>query len=514
MYTLEQKQLAIDTYFELRSHRKTIRILGYPGSRNTLKQWISEYKKNGGLIESQYKRRASKYSDEQIKTAIEHWLNNGMNVANTCRELGYPSRNLLTRWLDENIPDRKQSALKGSTLKKYSYNDKVVASIELTCREGTAFNVAQKMGVSACSLYKWKKQLIPQGERFIMNTINTTSEDLSTQVMNLEQQALLLQQQVHKLKLEKDALEKATELIKKAQGIKLQTLPNCEKAIIIDALRNDYCLKELLDLMNISKSSYFYQHNIQNRADKYTAIRKEIAAIFSESGNTYGYRRVHAILKRRTITVSEKVIRRLMKEEKLVIKKVRIKKYSSYQGEISEAVPNVIKRNFKASLPNQKWLTDITEFHIPAGKVYLSPIIDCFDGLPVAWTIGTSPNAELVNTMLDLAIENLPKGAHPIIHTDRGAHYRWPGWIERTEKAGITRSMSKKGCSPDNAACEAFFGRLKNEMFYNHSWTKVSIDEFIDILDSYIRWYSTSRIKLSLGAMSPLEYRRSLGLIA
>ena len=103
-------------------------------------------------------------------------------------------------------------------------------------------------------------------------------------------------------------MEKATELIKKAQGIKLQTLPNCKKAIIIDALRNDYCLKELLDLMNISQSSYFYQHNIQNRADKYTAIRKEIAAIFSESGNTYGYRRVHAILKRRTITVSEKVI--------------------------------------------------------------------------------------------------------------------------------------------------------------------------------------------------------------
>ena len=119
MYTLEQKQLVIDTYFELRSHRKTIRILGYPGSRNTLKQWISEYKKNGELNESQYKRRAPKYSDEQIKTTIEHWLNNGMSVANTCRELGYPSRNHLTRWLDENTPDRKQSALKGSTLKKF-----------------------------------------------------------------------------------------------------------------------------------------------------------------------------------------------------------------------------------------------------------------------------------------------------------------------------------------------------------------------------------------------------------
>ena len=74
--------------------------------------------------------------------------------------------------------------------------------------------------------------------------------------------------------------------------------------------------------------------------------------------------------------------------------------------------------------------------------------------------------------------------------------------------------MSKKGCSPDNAACEAFFGRLKNEMFYNHSWHDVTIDEFVDILDNYIKWYSQRRIKLSLGAMSPMEYRRSLGLIS
>ena len=196
MYTLQQKQMAIDTYFKLHSHRKTIRLLGYPGSRNTLKLWIKEYKQNGSLTEPKYKTRVSKYSDEQIKNAVEHWLNNGMNVAHTCRELGYPSRNLLTRWLDEFIPDRNQSALKGTTLKKYSYNDKVVASIQLTCREGTALEVARNMGVSACSLYKWKKQLIPQGDRLVMGTKNTTYEELSTQVTDLEQQALLLQQQV------------------------------------------------------------------------------------------------------------------------------------------------------------------------------------------------------------------------------------------------------------------------------------------------------------------------------
>ena len=148
------------------------------------------------------------------------------------------------------------------------------------------------------------------------------------------------------------------------------------------------------------------------------------------------------------------------------------------------------------------------------GKVYLSPIVDCFDGLVASWSIGISPDAELVNSMLDAAISTLNPGEQPIIHSDRGAHYRWPGWLDRIKEAGLTRSMSKKGCSPDNAACEGFFGRIKNEMFYNRSWTGVSIEEFINILDEYLHWYNEKRIKMSLGAMSPLEYRRNLGLIA
>ena len=132
--------------------------------------------------------------------------------------------------------------------------------------------------------------------------------------------------------------------------------------------------------------------------------------------------------------------------------------------------------------------------------------------MPVSWTIGTAPNAELVNSMLDEAILSLNDEEHPIIHSDRGAHYRWPGWIERMERAGLTRSMSKKGCFPDNSACEGFFGRLKNEMFYGHSWKNITIEQFIDEVNEYIIWYAEKRIKLSLGGLSPLQYRQSLGL--
>ena len=145
--------------------------------------------------------------------------------------------------------------------------------------------------------------------------------------------------------------------------------------------------------------------------------------------------------------------------------------------------------------------------------VYLSPVIDCFDGMVVSWTKGTSPSAELVNTMLDKAIGTLGDGERPVIHSDRGCHYRWPGWIEKMESRGLTRSMPEKGCSPDNSACEGFFGRLKNEMYYGRDWKGVGTEEFCVRLDDYIAWYNAERIKVSLGGMSPVQYRMSLGLV-
>lgn len=96
--------------------------------------------------------------------------------------------------------------------------------------------------------------------------------------------------------------------------------------------------------------------------------------------------------------------------------------------------------------------------------------------------------------------------------TNRGCHYCWPEWIRITTESALIRSMSQKGCCPDNAACEGFFGLLKNEMFYNKNWNHISINSFIQELDSYLHWYNEERIKMSLGGMSPLQYRRSLGI--
>ena len=188
-----------------------------------------------------------------------------------------------------------------------------------------------------------------------------------------------------------------------------------------------------------------------------------------------------------------------------------LKHYGRFLGPNEAAVLNT----FLKALSNQARRRRITQAQIPAGNVYLSPIVDYFDGLVVSWTLGTRPDAGLVNTMLDTAIETVTVSeSRPIVHSDRGAHYRWPGWLSRMSSAKLVRSMSRKGCSPDNAACEGFFGRLKTELFYPRDWKGITLEQFIQSVDAYIRWYNEKRIKVSLGSLSPIQYRKSLGLAA
>ena len=133
-----------------------------------------------------------------------------------------------------------------------------------------------------------------------------------------------------------------------------------------------------------------------------------------------------------------------------------------------------------------------------------------------AMTAGSSrtrpvgPNAGLADRMLVKAAESLPEGAHPLVRSDRGCHCRWPGWLDLMERYGLTRSMSAKGCSPDNAAAEGFFGRMKTESVYPGHWG----DEVLDSVDDCIRWHDHERIKRSLGWMSPVQYRQSQGMAA
>jgi len=511
VYSYEERMKAVELYIRYdRSIADTIRELGYP-SRGALARWYKEYQKNGGLSRG-YERKKYKYSVEEKKAAVEYYLEHGRSLRRTIRAMGYPSVEALTKWIDELAPGERKIRITGGTMVQFSEEQKREAVIALCTRTGSAETVAKEFGISSRILYKWKRQLLDQESDVNMGQAPRT--ELPSDKDGLAAELESLRRQKYALQMEIDILTRAAEELKKGLGIGHEELTNREKTIVIDALRDKYSLSALLLATGMAKSSYFYQRHALHRADKYCTLRERVKEIFKKNRCVYGYRRIHAVLRNQGLRCSEKVVRRIMGEEQLVVPgRKRRKKYNSYLGEISPAVPNLLERDFHADQPNQKWVTDLCEFQIPAGKVYLSPLVDCFDGMAVSWTIGTSPNAELVNTMLDGGIACLRPGEQPIVHTDRGCHYRWPGWISRTEAAELTRSMSKKGCSPDNAACEGFFGTVKSEMFYTRSWDRVSVEEFISELDSYIRWSNEERIKLSLGGKSPMAYRQSLGLL-
>ena len=512
MYLYEDRIRAVKLYIKLGKRTgPTIRQLGYP-TKNALKSWHREYEHSRDL-QVRYVRSRQKYSDEQKQAAVEHYLDNDRCVASTMKALGYPCRGTFTVWIDELHPQVRQRIVGRAPNVQHPLELKNAAVIELCTRKTSAQEIAQKLAVCRPTLYNWKNQLL--GREVPASMTHHNHPPSAPDLTELERQAESLRHDNRKLKLENDLLKKANELLKKGLGVDLQLLSNREKTLLIDALKHTYTLAELLAELDIARSSYFYHCARLRMPDKYADVRQVLSEVFHGNHRCYGCRRMHAALGRRQLSLSEKVVQRLMKQECLIVTANKKRRYGSYLGEISPALENLINRDFRADTPNEKWLTDITEFHIPAGKVYLSPMIDCFDGLVVSWTIGTRPDSDLVNTMLDAAIETVATSAiRPVIDSDRGAHYRWPGWLSRVRNAKLIRSMSRKGCSPDNAACEGFFGRLKTELFYPRNWKDITIDQFIQIVDAYIRWYNEKRIKISLGSLSPIEYRKSLEIMA
>ena len=416
------------------------------------------------------------YTKEQKERALKEFERLG-SVQAVVTLLGYPSRHTLYDWYRNKIADIAD--YHGSLDKEYQIKQKYInapnhprnpdANLKLdaikrcfSLGEGVEY-VSRDIGYSRASIYSWYRKYQKFGVAGLMSSkkqIKRENIDFNTEPSK-QQEISELQEQIKQLQMEVDVLKEALNLLKKDPGINITELKNREKAVIIDAVEDKYSLHQLLKCLCMAKSSYYYQRAVMKQSDKYAEIRIRIKIIFQENRNCYGYRRIHGELKKIGITVSEKIVRRIMKEEHLTVPTKRMKKYSSYKGEITPEVDNIINRDFHAEQPNTKWLTDITEFAIPAGKVYLSPVIDCFDGMVVKWNIGTTPDSILVNKMLEDAIGTLLPSEHPLVHTDRGCHYRWTGWIERMQAAGLTRSMSKKGMFTGQCSLRRIFREIK-----------------------------------------------------
>ena len=202
--------------------------------------------------------------------------------------------------------------------------------------------------------------------------------------------------------------------------------------------------------------------------------------------------------------VNHKKVQRIMKELGLKCL-VRIKKYRSYKGTVGKIAPNILERNFQAEKPNEKWVTDITEFKLFGEKLYFSPMMDLFNSEIIAYTVGSRPTYSLVSTMLDQAFECLTDEDTLIIHTDQGWHYQMKKYRHALNERGITQSMSRKGNCYDNAVIENFFGIMKSEFLYLKEFE--SVEHFKQELAKYIEYYNHKRIKAKLKGMSPVQYR-------
>ncbi len=239
--------------------------------------------------------------------------------------------------------------------------------------------------------------------------------------------------------------------------------------------------------------------------DKYAEAKAEISSIYHENKGRYGYRRITAALHNKEIYLNHKTVQRLMKELGLVCR-VRVKRYHSYKGEVGRIAPNLLNRNFYAEKPNQKWVTDVTEFSLFGQKLYLSPVLDLHNGYLVSYAISERPVLRMVTTMLDKAFATIPDGTGLILHSDQGWQYQHKQYQRMLNAKGIRQSMSRKGNCLDNAAAENFFGLLKSELLYLQKFH--SMQHFKQELIDYLDYYNNRRIKAKLKGLQPAVHRQ------
>ena len=209
----------------------------------------------------------------------------------------------------------------------------------------------------------------------------------------------------------------------------------------------------LLEIAQLSRSTFYYHLKQMHKADKYAEEKAEISSIYHENKGRYGYRRITMMLRSRGYLLNHKTVQRLMKELGLVCR-VRVKKYRSYKGEVGKIAPNLLNRNFHAEKPNQKWVTDVTEFSLFGQKLYLSPILDLHNGYLVSYAISDRPVLSMVTTMLTKAFETIPDGTGLILHSDQGWQYQHKQYQRMLRMKGIRQSMSRKGNCLDNAVMD------------------------------------------------------------
>ena len=237
-------------------------------------------------------------------------------------------------------------------------------------------------------------------------------------------------------------------------------------------------------------------------------LMEEILSVFTLHKGRYGVRRIYHELLNKGYTVNHKKVQRLM--HKMGLKGKRPKeKYHSYKGEVGKIADNLIERNFLASAPDRKWSTDVSQFNLPFGKCYLSPILDMYTNEIISYDLSLHPNYEQITHMLHKAFADHPDLKGLIFHSDQGWQYQMEEYRKALQEKGIIQSMSRKGNCLDNCIMETFFGRMKNEMYYGHESEFETFEQFSRSVEEYIHYYNHERIQEKTKWMPPVMYREA-----
>ncbi|MGV1359584.1 IS3-like element IS1397 family transposase, partial [Klebsiella pneumoniae] len=432
--------------------------------------------------------------------AVNHYLAGHAGIISTAK-LFQLSHTSLSHWINLFLLHGPQ-ALDCRHKRSYSPEDKLCVVLYALGHSESLPRVAARFNIPSHNTVKnWIKGYRKSGnEAFIRRRKEkcmTRSDDTHENEANMTPEEM--KNELRYLRAENAYLKAMQEhlLEKKPPGAG-------EKTKVIRSLRCGHCQSDLLKAAGLARSTLYYQLSLQKAKDKYADVKQLIASIFHEHRGCYGYRRIHCELQKRGLKFSGKTVRKLMQQ--LGLKSpVRLKKYRSYRGNMGLAAENILQRQFKAEAPCEKWVTDITEFRAGGQKLYLSPILDLFNGEIVAWETACRPTEELVKRMLNKGLESLAEGEKPLLHSDQGWHYRIKSYQSALADKGLVQSMSRKGNCLDNAVMENFFGHLKEEMYYRRDYR--SVEELENAVNEYITYWNQKRIKLSLGGLSPVEYR-------
>ncbi len=258
----------------------------------------------------------------------------------------------------------------------------------------------------------------------------------------------------------------------------------------------------MLEKLGLKRSTFYY-HLSHHGRDRYADVRPLVREAFSRTANGMGYRQVALALRNEQgLCISGKTVLRLMREEGLRCR-IRRRRYSSYRGDQGKAARNVLDRDFSSDAPMRKLVTDITEFHQPWGKAYLSPVMDLCNNEIVAWSVSEHPNMAQINEMM--AMLELRLDGPALLHSDQGWQYQQRSYRLKLAELGIAQSMSRKATCLDNACMEGFFGHMKDEFYRGRRFE--SFEAFKAELEEYIDYWNTGRYQVRLKGMTPVQYR-------